>query len=152
MKGKVTRVVRRLKITTQKIVPLATEAVEKHKAIARNPKGGVIELTPHQINKELVKFLEDLGAKLEFVPTEGKRGRVEIDGVKVKVLPISTTNYDNGAFIEIQESSTDSFENTLKLMSFLEKKGIDIDKECIWVAEHNEEKACLFYTKKQKAA
>lgn len=143
MKGIISKTIRQLKITTSKVIPLATELVEKKKAILKG-KSGFTELKPHTINKELKKFLESEGLTLEYASVESRRGRVEIAGVKVKVMPVAHTHYDGGVFIRVPETSSTSYENTNKVLEFLTKHGINVAKECIFVDEHTEEGACLF--------
>lgn len=142
MKGVVSNRIIQIKITTPKVIPLATEVVEKKKAVLRG--NGFVELAPHQLTRGLKKFLEGNGLTMEYSTTEGRRGKVEIAGVKVKVLPVNHTNYDGGVLIKVTEKDGMSYTNINKVLAYLTKRGINIAQECIHVDEHNQEKACLF--------
>ncbi len=143
MKGKISTTIRQLKITTSKVIPLATEMIEKQKAILRG-QNGFIELKPHTITKELKKFLEAEGLILEFTGAESRRGKAEIAGVGVKVMPVAHTHYDGGVLIRIPEKDAMSYENTNIVLEYLTENGINVSKECIFIDEHTEEGACLF--------
>lgn len=143
MKGSISKTTRQLKIITSKVIPLATETTEKKKAILKG-KTGFTELKPHVITKDLKRFLESEGLTLEYTTVESRRGRVELAGVKVKVMPVAHTHYDGGVFIRIPESDSTSYKNTNKVLEYLIKNGINVAKECIFVDEHTEEGACLF--------
>ena len=143
MKGIKSTTIRQLKITTSKVIPLATETVEKQKAILKG-KTGFTELKPHLITKDLKAFLESEGMTLEYATIESRRGKVEIAGVKVKVMPVAHTHYGGGVFIRVPETSNTSYDNTNKVLEFLTKKGINVNKECVFIDEHTEEGACLF--------
>jgi len=143
MKGITTKTIRQLKITTSKVISLATEMIGKKKAILRG-KSGFIELKSHTITKELKKFLEAEEMTLEFADSESRRGKAEIAGVKVKVMPVAHTHYDGGVFIRIPEKDGMSYENTNKVLEYLTDNGINVKKECVFVDEHTEEGACLF--------
>lgn len=143
MKGIITTTIRQLKITTSKVIPLATELIEKKKAILKG-KTGFTELKPHIVTKDLKKFLESEGMTLEYASVESRRGKVEIAGVKVKVIPVAHTHYDAGVFIRVPEKDSTSYDNTNKVLEYLTKRGINVAKECIFVDEHTEEGACLF--------
>lgn len=146
MKGVVSKTIRQLKITTSRVIPLATESVTKKKAILKG-KTGFTELKPHTINRELKKFLESEGMSLEYADVESRRGKVEIAGVKVKVMPVAHTHYDGGVFIRVPENDSLSYTNTNKVLEYLTKHGINVAKECVFVDEHTEEGACLFKAK-----
>ena len=143
MKGIISKTVRQLKITTSKVIPLATETIEKKKAILKG-KTGFTEMKPHILTRDLKNFLESEGMTFEYANIESRRGRVEIAGVKVKVMPVAHTHYDGGVFIRIPEKDSMSYENTNKVLDYLTKNGINVSKECVFVDEHTEEGACIF--------
>lgn len=143
MKGVISKTIRQLKITTSKVIPLATEKIEKQKAILRG-KGGFIEMNPQHMTREIKKFLEEQGMTFEYSSAESRRGRVEIAGVKVKVTPAKHTHYDGGVFIKIQEDNSTSYVNTNKVLEYLLNNGINVAKECVFVNENSEEGACIF--------
>jgi hypothetical protein len=146
MKGSVSKTTRQLKIETSKVIPLATEVVEKKKTLLRG-KTGSIELKPHIMTRDLKKFLENEGMTLEQEPVESRRGREEIAGVKVKVMPIAHTHYDNGVVIRVEEKNGTSYDNTNKVLSHLKDNGIDVARECTFLDEHTRERAYLFEAK-----
>lgn len=117
-------------VTTPKVVPFVTEAVPKKKAILKNGKGDFVELSAHQIKKSMIDFLEKSGLSLEYSTTESRRGKAEIVGISVKVSPVKHTHYDGGALIKVDEEDELSFKNTIKILKFLNKNGISVDREC----------------------
>ena len=145
MKGIESTVTRQLKITTSKVIPLATETIMKNRSLIRSKKG-FLELK--SITKDLKKFLEENDMTIEQSPVESRRGRVEIAGVKVKVIPVMHTHYDGGVFIQIAETGAMSYENTNKVLAHFVKHGIDVNKECVFIKENSEEGACLFKSTK----
>lgn len=136
-------VIKQLKVTTPKIVPLATEVVTKRKSILRNPDGKGIVLKPHQMTRDLKKFLEDAGFSVDYEEVQRLRGKTEMAGISVEVHPVMHTHYDGGVLIRIGEESASSYENTNKILEFLIKNGISISKECTF----SQEAACLFKSK-----
>jgi|SRR3972149_4237763 len=119
-----------LTIETPKVTPLATDIIEKRIAILKNSKGDFVSLKPHQLKRDLITFLEKSGLTFEYSKTQGRRGKVEIAGVSVKVSAINHTNYDNGVYIKIDEENNISLKNTVKVLKYLTKNGIDVDREC----------------------
>jgi ferredoxin len=117
-------------VSTPKVVPIVTEPKEKKTAILRNNNGDFVMLKAHQLKKELVVFLERSGISVEYGDTQGRRGVSEISGVFVKVSPINHTNYDGGAYIKVPEQDDLDCANTVKILRYLKRKGIDLDKYC----------------------
>lgn len=118
-------------VSTAKVIPLVTERKEKKDIVVSNRNGCSVQLKTHQITKDFLKFLEDSGLEIsESDSKEGHRGKIEIDGVAVKVSPINHTNYDGGAYIKVPESDNTDLKNTVKVLKYLRKNGIDIDQFC----------------------
>ena len=142
MKGITTTTTRQLKIETAKIIPLTTELVPKQKALIRAPDDTFIEVK--NISRDLKRFLELNGFVIENSASESRRGKTELAGVPVKIMPVMHTHYDGGVFIRIIEKNEMSADNTNKVIKYLQAHGIDINKECVFVSENTEEGACLF--------
>lgn len=117
-------------VSTPKVIPLVTEPKRKKTAILKNDKGDFIDLKAHQFTREMIKFLENSGFSLDYSEREGRRGLTEINGIPVSVTPINHTNYDGGAFIKVPEEDEIALANTLKVLRFLKKNGIDLNKFC----------------------
>jgi len=119
-------------VATDKVIPIATEPKLKRIAILKNAKGGVVQLKSHQIKRDLMKFLESSGLSLEYIDAPaGCRGKTELNRIPVKISPINHSNYDAGVFIKVEEEGGETdLSNTLKVLRYLTKKGIDIDKFC----------------------
>lgn len=135
-----------LTISTPSVAEIATEGVERKKALLKNGKGEFVELKPHQLKKDLIKFLESSGISIEYMDTISRRGKVNMAGVQVKVSPLNHTNYDSGALIKVQEENGTSEANTLKVLKLLTKHGIDLDKYCL---ANDNGKSCLTKLKGQ---
>ena len=129
MKTPKARIVRQIKVPTPKVIPIATEKTETKKAILRFNEDA-IEVKKHVLTKNLIKFMEGAGIEFEYINVERIRGKTEIHGVPVKVLPIMHTNYDGGAFIQVTEESETSWTNTNKITKLLADHGINWEKEC----------------------
>jgi hypothetical protein len=119
-----------LTISTPSVIELATEAIDKRKALLKNKAGDFVELKPHQLKKDLVSFLEKSDITMEYTGVTKRRGKVIIAGVKVKVSPLNHNNYDSGALIKVPEEDDISTKNTVKLLKYLSKQGINLDKYC----------------------
>lgn len=132
-----TRIIRQIKVPTPKVTPIVTEKTEAKKAILRY-NGDAVEVKKHILTKDLTSFMQKAGIEFEYFDYERIRGKVDISGVSVKVLPINHTNYDGGAFIQVYEDSELSWENTNKITKILADNGINWEKEC----RITEEKAC----------
>ncbi len=118
-------------VSTPKVIPLATEPKHKKIAMLKNGKGESVDLKSHQLTRDLLKFMENSGLSVEYEDApDGYRGKTEINGVPVKVSPINHTNYDGGAFIKVSEGDDLSLANTVKVLKYLRKNGIDLDKFC----------------------
>lgn len=117
-------------VSTPKVIPLVTEAKRKRTAILKNGKGEFVDLKAHQLKRDMIKFLENSGFSIEYSEVEGRRGLAEINGIHVTVTPINHTNYDGGAFIKVPEEDDIKLTNTLKVLKYLRKNGIDLDKYC----------------------
>ena len=117
-------------VTTPKVVPLVTEAIEKQKAILRNDKGAFIELKPHQLTRDFKEFMENSGLTLEYSAKESRRGKAEIAGVHVKVTAVNHSNYSGGAYIKVPQNDDMDFSNVTKVVKWLKNHGISWDKEC----------------------
>lgn len=118
-------------VSTSKVNPLVTEPKYKKTAILRNGKGEIINLKSHQITRDMISFLESSGLSVEYGESPaGRRGRNEIAGIGVKVSPINTTNYDKGAIIKVPEEDDLDLSNTIKVLKYLRKGGVDIEKFC----------------------
>ncbi len=133
-----TRIIRQIKVPTAKVVPLVTETVDSKKAILRY-NGDAIEVKKHVLTKSLTQFMEKAGIEFEYFDDKGIRGKVDINGIHVKIIPIKHTNYDGGAFIQVYEDRETSWENTNKITQMLADNGINWEKEC----RITEEKACM---------
>jgi len=132
-----TRIIRQIKVPTAKVVPFVTEETDTKKAILRF-NGDAIEVKKHILSKKLTQFMEKAGIEFEYFADISIRGKVDINGVHVKVIPINHTNYDGGAFIQVYEDRETSWENTNKITQLLADKGINWEKEC----RITEEKVC----------
>ncbi len=119
-------------VATDKVIPIATEPKPKKIATLTNTKGESVQLKSHQIKRDLLKFLESSGISLETIDAPaGCMGKTELNKVPVKISPINHSNYDAGVFIKVEEEGDElDLRNTLKVLRYLSKKGIDIDKFC----------------------
>ena len=118
-------------VSSPKVIPLATEPKYKKIIILKNDNGETVELKSHQITRTFRKFLEGSGLSIEDGEApSGCKGKTEIAGVDVKVSAIAHTNYDSGAIIKVPEEDELSLKNTLKVLKYLKKGGVDIDKHC----------------------
>lgn len=117
-------------VSTPKVIPLVTEPKRKKTALLKNDKGDFVDLKAHQLTREVIKFLENSGFSVEYSEGEGRRGLTEINGIPVHVTPINHTNYDGGAFIKVPEEDEIALANTLKVLKYFKKNGIDLNKFC----------------------
>ena len=133
-----TQIIRQIKVSTSKIIPIVTEGIESKKAILRYGDNA-IEVKKHMLTQKMVNLLEKAGVNIEYFNESRVRGRATIKGIPVKVLPINHKSYDSGAFIQIYETSDLSYENTNKVLDVLLNNNIDWEKECTIT----EEKVCM---------
>lgn len=118
-------------VSTPKVIPLVTEPKYKKIAHLENTNNKTLLLKSHQLTKELIAFLEESGLSVEYeIVEDGRKGKTEISGISVKVSPINHTNYDGGALIKVREEDELATENTYKVLRYLRKNGIDLDKYC----------------------
>lgn len=144
MKGLISKTVRKVKITTSRAIPYLTDPVNKQDAILTNDKGDRVTLSNRQMTKDLQTFFENSGLTLEYVKSSQRTGKTKINGIPVKVLPSTHGNYDGGAIIYVEEESGMNYKNINKVLSYLDKHGVNIAKECVLMQELSQEGACLF--------
>lgn len=134
MKGVISKATRVMQITTPKVLPLATELVEVYVCRLENQIGEVTCVSSRSVSKKLNEFLRKSGIQCERVSIdngkENRRGKKEIAGVKVKVLPIERTDYNTGVVIHVREDSVMSRKNTNKVLKYLVTNGICPRTEC----------------------
>lgn len=148
------KVVRQLKIESSRIASIVTEKIESKSYIVTNKNGASITLTSHYMTKELMAFLTGSGCTIEPRTSERLRGRRELAGVKVKVLPIAhDQHYSKGALIQISAQDELSYADANRVRNYLVGKGVDLVKECTLVDEHRRAGSCeaLFGRKKGRS-
>ena len=118
-------------VSTSKVIPLVTEPKHKKIATLKNSKGVTVNLKAHQLTRDMISFMESSGLSVEYGEAPlGYRGRLTLCDIPVKVSPINHTNYDGGAIIKVPEGSDTDLTNTVKILKYLRKGGVDIDKFC----------------------
>lgn len=130
------KVFRKIKVTNPKIIPLATEEIDIENAKIHAKNGKTLDVRGGDLTNDMREFLvNELGATIESVPGVGRKGRTEIQGVRVKVTPIKSGNYSSGANITIREVDELSYINTDKINTLLVNNGIDLKRDCVFVRE-----------------
>lgn len=144
MKGVISKTVRKVKITTSKAIPYLTDPVNKQDAILTNDKGDTVKLSDRQMTKDLQEFFENSGLTLEYVKSSQRTGKTKINGIPVKVLPVTHGNYEGGAIILVEDESPMSYDNINTVLNYLNKHDVNIAKECVLLQEMSQEGACVF--------
>ena len=144
MKGVISKTVRKVKITTSKAIPYLTDPVNKQDAVLTNDKGDRVTLSNRQMTKDLQTFFENSGLALEYVQSSQRTGKTKINGIPVKVLPVTHGNYKGGAIILVEDESPMSYDNINTVLNYLNKHDVNIAKECVLLQEMSQEGACVF--------
>ena len=125
-------------------VKLLTERKQVSKTKLTNVNGASIEVSP-PFPKKLKEFLEVSGMQVaEGSSYTQVRGRTEVVGVPVKVIPANHSNYDDGIIVEVEEDNEMSLKNTNRLIAYLEKHGVDMARECILWEKSEKQASCVF--------
>lgn len=130
-------------ITSAKAAVILTEAVSTNIPVLANKKGSALRLRDGVLTKDLADFLIESGIDISYLTGERRRGKAEINGVKVTVKPRVGLDYTAGAIIRATEETEDARVNHDKISAFLEKNGIILKKEC-WIFPLSAGYACMY--------
>lgn len=126
-------------------IKLLTERKQLSRIRMTDAKGNVVEIPP-PLPKKLIPFLEANGIQISSGGNylSRIRGRCEIVGVHVKVVPKNHTNYTGGIVVDVFEENELSTQNTNQVVAFLDKHGVDVARECKTWELIQKQGACVF--------
>ncbi len=148
--AKVLNVRRRFQIEGPKAATLFTEKFDKKQATVTNKNGSSIVLTPNQLTKQLRSFLQATGNTIESRTIEARRGRREVAGVRVKIIPSTFVTYDNGCVLTIAEKDPVlADKKAAAIMKYMADHGVDVARECVVIEENRREGSCLYVDRRR---